>query len=152
MAATKVGTTKGSIRPRSSKRRPGNSSRASTQAMGRPSSKDSAQVIAACASDHSMRQRKYGSAHGAHRLATLVGAALHPTRPQTSKRSAGATSTTSKNSSGNTGSGGQSQPRWRRLRSGRGLKRDAAYFKHHLGPAGHPVSALGRQCRHHWVP
>ena len=47
MAATKVGTTKGNIKARNSQLRPANSSRASTQAMGKPNNKTSTQVMQA---------------------------------------------------------------------------------------------------------
>ena len=58
MAATSVGTTKGSIKARKSSPRPGNSKRANTHATGTPNTSTSAQVSAACNPDHSKRQRR----------------------------------------------------------------------------------------------
>jgi hypothetical protein len=89
-AATSVGTTKGSISARCHHKRPRNSSRASTQAMGRPSTKHSTHVTSACTSVQPMRKRRCASCHHGPLSSRAMPATGSPHRPWPSKRATGA--------------------------------------------------------------
>src|SRR3990167_4527021 len=108
-AATSVGTTKGSINRRSTSERLRNSSRASTQATGRPSARANTQVMAAWVRDHNTRQRRKSSCQTSSQRSGSPPDHSPPPSPSTSSRSTGATSSSARKTSGSAGN------RWRDL-------------------------------------
>ena len=99
-AATSVGTTKGSIKARCQAMRPLNSSRAKTQAMGKPKTPHSTQVTKACTSVQPTRHCRCESSHQGTVSSRGKPATGSPHRPCQSKRATGQTSSASANKAG----------------------------------------------------